>query len=90
MSVRPFADQCVLRLRAGVNLIGDHRPCRRVVQPLVTPLIIGLPVGLMPAREFRERAVIEHDGLPNLMAPRYVLGLRMADAEMFASQRQKD
>ena len=43
----------------------------------------------MVAREFRVGPIVQHDGLPDLMAARHVLGLRMTDAEMLSCERQE-
>jgi hypothetical protein len=47
LAVRPFADERVLLLRAGVDHVGDHRPGRRIVEPAVAPVVVaGQSVGL--------------------------------------------
>jgi len=76
MSERPLSQELVLILGGSGNHVGDNRPRRDVVQPLVAPCVEAGPVRDGTATPDREGSVVQHDSLSEIVCRFDVIGSR--------------
>jgi len=82
----PLVQKRILLLAWRIDHVGRYCPARWILQPSLAPLIITRPVGRFARFPLRKRTIVEHDGLPDIVAPPNVVGARVRNAKVSACQ----